>query len=335
MGDVVEKIPTFASNMINFFSTYGNSKESKELYKNVEVFLRDNFNISPLLVFSFPQNHDGTINSFRCLWNKKAFDDCYDKYHIKKIMNDVNKMGPGKDKWVSEGLSVGYYHAFYFGPIEDQMQVGIFQTEEMLDDKYRIFECLINFVGNENRKINEWRDIEKQRSLIYVDDVSGLYNQRKLYLDVEKAVVQYRKYGRKFSVLFIDIDYFKKINESHGHLTGSKLLFEVAGILKRTLRDDDLIYRYGGDEYVVIIENVHGAGARDIAERILEDIKGVNFTSNKGNLYNITVSIGVALYPDDISNSSEILEMADKMMFNAKTSGRGRVCMMRDLYGKK
>ena len=330
MDDVVEKIPTFASNMINFFSSSGLWKQNEELYKNVEAFLQENFNISPLLVFTISVGKNGKVDYFRCLWNEKSVSHYCNKDELKKIMDDIASMDIKKNKWINGQLDIGLYHAFHFGHMNNQMQVGVIFTKKILEDRYRLFKCLIKFIENENIRINAWKDIEKQRSLIYVDDVSELYNQRKLYLDVETIIQLYKKDGGRFCVLFIDIDHFKKVNDNYGHLTGSKLLFQVAKILQETL-GHNLIYRYGGDEFVVIVKDVNEIEARKVAKKILDAIREKEFSTNNGEIYKISVSIGVALCPDNISNSMEILEMADKMMFRAKSLGRGRICLVEDM----
>ncbi|MCY4524429.1 MAG: GGDEF domain-containing protein [Halobacteriovoraceae bacterium] len=334
MDKSLDKIPTLASKLIDFFSNYGNCKEPGQLYGNVEKFLQDNFKISPLLVFSFPERSRGELSDFRYFWNKDSLKNHYNGDFIKRLMNDIRKIDIKKKKWISGKTSHGYYYAFYCGPMENQIQIGVFQSKRLLDDGYRLFDHLINFVENENTKINDWKNIQKQNSLIYVDDVSGLYNQRKLHLDLKDAIKRYKKYKQKFATLFIDIDHFKKINDSYGHVAGSRLLFQVGKVLKDSLRNGDLIYRYGGDEFVVIIENINVMNAKEIADRIVLDMSTTSFTSNKSELYKISVSIGIAVYPDNTTNSSEILDMADKMLFRAKSEGRGRVCMMEDLFEK-
>lgn len=150
--------------------------------------------------------------------------------------------------------------------------------------------------------------------LIFRDDVTSLYNQRKLFKDLDHLIVT--SSGENFSVLFIDVDHFKHINDTYGHIAGSKTLINLANILKETIQNVEYIYRYGGDEFVVIIPHKNLEESFDIATLVLKTIK---------ELAQISVSIGVACYPQDAHSQESIIDFADKMMYHAKKQGRGIV----------
>lgn len=169
---------------------------------------------------------------------------------------------------------------------------------------------------------------EKEDSLTVLastDEVTGLFNQRKLSEDLEEAVTQHEQKNEKFSLMFIDVDHFKDVNDKWGHVVGSALLQDIGNLLIYILRDTDRVYRYGGDEFVVIMPHVEIDIVYDVASRVLKEIKQTEFTINTGETYHLSVSIGIAEYPTDAKSAVEIIRFADEMMYMSKKSGRGKV----------
>lgn len=169
---------------------------------------------------------------------------------------------------------------------------------------------------------------EKQQSLEMLaktDEVTGLYNQRKLSEDLQIAVKQHEQDHDKFSIMFIDVDHFKNVNDSHGHVVGSKLLQDIGSVLIQILRQSDHVYRYGGDEFVVIMPHVDIETVYKVANRVLTQIKGKEFDIDGGDVYRLSVSIGIAEYPTDAKSALDIIRFADEMMYMSKRSGRGKV----------
>lgn len=163
------------------------------------------------------------------------------------------------------------------------------------------------------------------------DDVTGLFNQRKLHHDLSTIVSEHQKTKQEFSVIFIDVDHFKNVNDEFGHIIGSRLLSDVATIIKSCVRDNDLIYRYGGDEFIVIFKNQHHDKNFEVASRILKKIKESIFIINEDKSHRLSVSIGFAHFPKDAKSKEDILNIADRMMYTAKKSGRGRICSAEEL----
>ena len=157
------------------------------------------------------------------------------------------------------------------------------------------------------------------------DDVTGLYNQRQLSKDLHQAIKEHSEMEASFSLMFIDVDHFKRVNDLFGHITGSGMLIEMARMLKKILRSGDRIYRYGGDEYVVLMPKVDIKTVYKIALRVMETIKDHQFNVGKAKDYKLSVSIGIAQYPADAKSYEEIIEFADHMMYESKKSGRGKV----------
>ncbi len=131
--------------------------------------------------------------------------------------------------------------------------------------------------------------------------------------------------------MFIDVDHFKSVNDNYGHVVGSKLLQDIGEVLSLILRASDHIYRYGGDEFVVIMPTVDIKTVHDIASRVLAKIKHKSFQIDNGETYKLSVSIGIAEYPTDAKSAIEIIRFADEMMYMSKRSGRGKVFHVKEV----
>jgi diguanylate cyclase (GGDEF)-like protein len=123
----------------------------------------------------------------------------------------------------------------------------------------------------------------------------------------------------------MDLDHFKTVNDQHGHLSGSRMLVEVARVLRSCVRDDDVLVRYGGDEYVVLLVGIDSGGGLKVAERIRRAVEDHRFLSREGARVRVTASIGLASYPEHAQEKSEILDLADRAMYRGKRSSRNVV----------
>lgn len=157
------------------------------------------------------------------------------------------------------------------------------------------------------------------------DDVTGLFNQRKLVTDLAETIEHHEALESTFSVMFLDVDHFKNVNDNFGHIVGSQMLTEIGKELQDVLRSSDKIYRYGGDEFVVLMPEVNIDTVHKIAVRVRETVKRKSFNVGEAKDYQLSLSIGIAEYPTDARTANEIIEFADKMMYVSKKSGRGKV----------
>lgn len=160
----------------------------------------------------------------------------------------------------------------------------------------------------------------RMKRLALTDEITGLWNQRRLAQDLEEGVAQ----KKSFSLLFIDIDFFKSVNDQFGHVHGSQLLIDMAAILRAELRGSDAIYRYGGDEFIVLLPETGLADSKLTALRLSKAIKANEFTV-QDKPYFLSLSVGIAVYPDDAQSSRALIDFADQMMYMSKKSGRGKV----------
>jgi diguanylate cyclase (GGDEF)-like protein len=175
--------------------------------------------------------------------------------------------------------------------------------------------------------IDNARSVEKIQELTITDDCTGLYNARHLYKTLEAEVYRSARFGYEFSVIFMDLDHFKTVNDTYGHLIGSKLLQEIGFKVKSQLRLIDYAFRYGGDEFVILLPQTDKNSALVVAKRLQEMMRRTQFLSDDGLNLNIRCSMGLATYPEDAKSSHEIIRQADEMMYMVKNSSRDNIAI--------
>jgi diguanylate cyclase (GGDEF)-like protein len=173
--------------------------------------------------------------------------------------------------------------------------------------------------------IENARWVERIQELTITDDCTGLYNARHLYKTLDTEVYRSARFGYEFSVLFIDLDHFKYVNDTHGHLIGSKLLAEIGYLIKAQLRLIDFAFRYGGDEFVVVLPQTGKDSALVVAKRLQEGFRASSFCRDDGLNLNVRASIGLASYPHDARTAHDIIRQADEMMYLVKNSTRDNI----------
>ena len=157
------------------------------------------------------------------------------------------------------------------------------------------------------------------------DGLTGLYNHRYFHEQLSKDFLRARRYHESLSCVLIDIDYFKKFNDTHGHQAGDVLLSTLGRIIEDSIRDSDLAARYGGEEFALILYHTDGPGAYHVAERLRQMVEN-HEVHDKGKVLHVTISLGVAAFPhEQIRDSGEMVECADQALYKAKKNGRNRV----------
>jgi len=165
------------------------------------------------------------------------------------------------------------------------------------------------------------RNYQEIEALSVTDDVTGFYNTRFLHQCLDSLLGE----GTVVSLLFLDLDNFKHVVDSHGHLVGSKMLREVALVIDSCLGEDDQLVRYGGDEYVAILPGQDKHTALGRAAEIRRALEKTVFLGSEGLKVKITASFGVASYPEDVGSKRELLQVADGCMYRSKELGKNRV----------
>jgi len=165
----------------------------------------------------------------------------------------------------------------------------------------------------------------------FIDDVTEVYNARYLQQALEHEIQRAERYGTELSVLFLDLDRFKLVNDRHGHLVGSQVLRRLSEVLGPCVRQVDTLARYGGDEFtIVLVDTSHEAGMA-VAERIRHTVREALFEGGRDRPIGLSISVGVATYPQHGRDREALLDASDKAMYRAKSRGRNRVCSASDL----
>ncbi|OGP15366.1 MAG: hypothetical protein A2054_10540 [Deltaproteobacteria bacterium GWA2_55_10] len=166
---------------------------------------------------------------------------------------------------------------------------------------------------------------QRVQELTITDDLTKLYNSRFLHSRLEYEVERAKRFRYELSMIFLDLDYFKDVNDRHGHLRGSKLLKEVARLILSLIRNVDMACRYGGDEFIVMMPGTSKKSAVIVAEKIRAAINDAVFLHDEGLNLHLTASFGVASFPMDAADKDELIHKADHAMYDVKNRTRNGV----------
>jgi len=169
--------------------------------------------------------------------------------------------------------------------------------------------------------------LRKSEELSVTDDLTKLYNSRYLNATLRREVERSKRYRTPVSLIFLDLDGFKNVNDQHGHLWGSRTLVEVGKEIASTVREIDVVSRFGGDEFTVILPQTGPEGAAIIAERIRQRIAETTFLSTYGLQVKISASLGIASFPDHGRTKDDLLARADQAMYMVKGRGKNGVAL--------
>jgi len=169
------------------------------------------------------------------------------------------------------------------------------------------------------------------RDRAFIDDVTEVYNARYLLEALDREIRRSERYGTELSILFIDLDRFKLVNDTHGHLVGSNTLRQLSRLLEGCVRQVDTVARYGGDEFTILLADTGARLGRTIAERIRSSVERHGFEAGGGRTLRLTCSVGVSTYPAHGRTREALLDAADKAMYRAKSLGRNRLCSADEL----
>ena len=180
------------------------------------------------------------------------------------------------------------------------------------------------------------REYQQQiHRLLAHDDLTGLLSSRSFFSELRRESSRAHHEKRRFCVLMMDVDYFKNVNDTYGHLTGSKTLEEIGFCITKILRTGDVAARFGGEEFAAFLLDAELPQAIVAAERIRSEIENHGFSVIKRGKaeesHHITISIGISSFPEDSADPIELVEMADSALYRAKNKGRNQVCTHREL----
>ena len=167
--------------------------------------------------------------------------------------------------------------------------------------------------------------VQRAEALSVTDDLTQHYNPRYLGQVLRRETKRASRSGRPLSLLFIDLDGFKSVNDTHGHLYGSRALVEAGGLLRQCARETDVVARFGGDEFALILPDTGSEGAASVGERIRERVDAHTFLEADGLDIHLTVSVGVATLPDVAASAEGLIQAADEAMYHVKDHGKNGI----------
>ncbi len=227
---------------------------------------------------------------------------------------------------IIEALILSYLISYKFKKFEQEKNLEQLLKQNALNDKSKI-ELLLE-EKNKLLEITEQKSVEliklnkKLEELSITDKLTKLYNRTKIDSFLEEQLKYSKRYNEPFSVILLDIDFFKKINDTHGHQTGDIILSEFSSILKSNIRETDVLGRWGGEEFIIICPKTNLKETLVVAKKIKSKIENYNFTI----IENCTASFGVSSYKDKL-DIKDIIKNTDEALYKAKNNGRNQICI--------
>ena len=239
------------------------------------------------------------------------------------FINELDKLNNLSSLLVEEGVrSVLASPLMVEGRIIGILYLNDFRPHQIREEDVSIFSIISVYAA---LTIERVRSIEDMRMLTIVDGLTSLYNHRYIMEQMQKEFQRATRHNTCFSVIMLDIDKFKPYNDNFGHLEGNKVLKEVAALFRQNSRVTDVVGRFGGEEFCIIVPELEKEEAVNYTKKLLEKIASHEFPNRQ-----ITLSAGTATFPIDGKSTMELLEQADKYLYKAKSSGRNRVCSTKD-----
>ncbi|MBX7149027.1 diguanylate cyclase [bacterium] len=205
------------------------------------------------------------------------------------------------------------------------LNVGDPQTKAFTETDIKLFRSLANQIGMAYDRAMLYM---KTRELSVKDELTGLYNRRYFQNMLEMEWKKASRFSRPLSLLMIDVDFFKQYNDSYGHLSGDAVLQYIAEVLESNVREVDTVARFGGEEFVILLEDTNFENSLHVAENLKDLVQNNSafFLKQRGQNKNLTISIGVSSFPERATTEEELLLFADRALYRAKGLGRNRVC---------
>jgi diguanylate cyclase (GGDEF)-like protein len=220
-------------------------------------------------------------------------------------------------------------------PLESRDRIlGVLEVINKMGDGLftdRDLEMVTKLAGFAAIAIDNARLYHQTRMMALTDELTKLYNARFFNQFLDGEIRRCQRYESRVSLVFLDLDYFKQINDKYGHLVGSQVLIETAQVLKEGLREVDVVARYGGDEFLVILPETNIEEAGQVAERIRQAVESHRFQEEQGLDIKLTASFGVSCYPDHAKSKDELIRRADRAMYRVKRMNRNGVWVADDM----
>jgi diguanylate cyclase (GGDEF)-like protein len=221
--------------------------------------------------------------------------------------------------------------------ISNNRTMGLLFLASKMDRDFDFdFAALLSLVGNHvSHIIDKIKLFQETKRLAITDGLTGLYNSRYFYKYLDLEIARTKRYGNSFSLVLFDIDDFKKLNDTYGHQSGDEVLQHLARILKSISRETDIVVRFGGEEFIIILPNTSEEDAIALAHRVLDATQDMKIAISDKEEVSITLSGGIASYPQNASSAKALLNAADNAMYAAKAAGKNTIiCFQGELREK-
>ncbi|HAV92793.1 TPA: hypothetical protein DCW38_06400 [candidate division WOR-3 bacterium] len=300
-----------------------------ELLNHLVTAIRENFNYYNVAVLLFNSSKELEV---------KAYSGFNEKY-IDRI-GEIIKMGEGVVGWVAEnGIPLHIKDTRtdprYVGRMDVPFSeittplkisgkiIGVLNVEaegsNALDDNdFRIISILSSHLAT---AIDNTFKYEETERISVTDAMTGMYNYRFFMNKLKEEIERAKRLSIPISVIMIDVDFFKEINDTHGHIVGDSIIKELAELLQNIIRKGDIVTRYGGDEFFIILPGAGKVFTHALSERVIKQDKEYKFVQN----IKLTISLGIVTYPDDADNIESLLKWVDDALYDAKRKGRDRI----------
>jgi two-component system, cell cycle response regulator len=249
---------------------------------------------------------------------------------------DVTRIGRGSENQiVLDGDSVSRRHAHLeqrgvvWWAVDDGSTNGTFVNDEQISreaaltngDRIKVGPTIFKYLTGEDVESQYHEEIYR---MSIIDGLTGAFNKRYLLEALEKEILRARRHERPLSLIMLDIDHFKKINDVHGHLAGDHVLKELGRLVHTRIRRDEIFARYGGEEFSIVLPETAIEGARQLAEGIRSKTHSTEFVFQNERIA-VTISLGVAELSTEEKTSTAFIKLADDRLYEAKRGGRNRV----------
>ncbi len=304
--------------MDNFFKTISPISAVESLLKEAFKVIKDYFYIEDICVVL--HREDGKIYAYKTYIKDKLWED-YIKKHLKIPINTLNI----KTILPSYSLSKSN-EVVNLSPSQADIKVFVALKDNLLgEDEFSVLEMAMEHMAILLEKAFEY---EKMKSVAYIDFLTHTGNRHYFDMIIKQEVKRHNRLGSKFSVIMVDIDHFKEINDTYGHLVGDMVLNQLAGIIKKNVREIDHVIRYGGEEFLIILPHTDKKSGYLLADRLRKIIERYEFDMGNGEKLKVSVSMGVSEYDPRTGNDLDlVIKKADNALYRAKEMGRNRVCV--------
>jgi diguanylate cyclase (GGDEF)-like protein len=206
---------------------------------------------------------------------------------------------------------------------------GTYVNDELIDevnlrdgDQIKVGRTIVKFITGGNIEASYHEEIYR---LMTIDGLTEIHNKRYFHEMLEREVSRSQRYERVFSIVIFDIDHFKEINDTFGHLAGDAVLRQLGALVKHKVRRDDIVARVGGEEFAILLPEVGVDGGVEAARKLRASVEGTSFQF-EGTTIEVTISLGVAAWEQGVADADGLIKNADDKLYEAKRSGRNRVC---------